>query len=102
ADHILAGVAGTARGVLVIFAELALGDVAVITLELLFGLKLGAIVAELLGAALAVLARTVRAFVDRALGTAPEIFADAAVELVFGIGALAHQSLSLVRFVGLA
>ena len=96
ADHVLAGVAGAARGVLVIFAELPLGDVAVIALELLLGLKLGAIVGELLGAALAMLARTIGALVDGALGTAPEILADAAVELVFGIGALAHRVLSSV------
>jgi hypothetical protein len=41
-----------------------------------------------------VLAGTIGALVDGALGTAPKIFADAAVELVLGIGALAHQSLS--------
>ena len=92
ADHVLAGVAGAARGVGVIFAELPLGDVAVIALELLLGLKLGAIVGKLLGAALAVLARTIGALVDRALGTAPDILAHAAIDLVFGIGALAHRS----------
>jgi len=42
---------------------LPLGDVAVIALELLLGLKLSAIVGELLGAALAMLAGTVRALV---------------------------------------
>ena len=85
ADHVLAGVAGAARGVLVVFAELPLGDVAVIALELLLGLKLGAIVGQLLGAALAVLARTIGALVDRALGAAPDILAHAAVDLVFGM-----------------
>src|ERR1700722_10684753 len=78
-DHILAGVAGAARGVGVIFAELPLGDVAVIALELLLGLKLGAIIREFLGAALAVLARTIRALVDGTLGTAPDILAHAAI-----------------------
>ena len=57
ADHVLARVARAARGFLVVFAELPLGDVAVIALELLLGLKLRAIVGEFLGAALAVLAR---------------------------------------------
>ena len=92
ADHVLARVAGTARSVGVIFAELALGDVAVIALELLLGLKLGAIVGKLLGAALAVLARTIGALVDRALGTAPDILAHTAIELVLGKGALGHWS----------
>jgi hypothetical protein len=93
ADHVLAGVAGAARRVGVIFAELPLGDVAVIAFELLLGLKLGAIVGELLGAALAMLAGTVRALVDRALGTGPDILAHAAIDLVLGICALGHRFL---------
>src|SRR5581483_8530306 len=91
-DHVLAGVAGTARSVLVIFAELPLGDVAVIAFELLLGLKLGAIVRQFLGAALAVLARTIGALVDRAFRAGPDILAHAAVDLVFGVLALAHRS----------
>ena len=97
ADHVLAGVAGAAGRIGVILAELALGDVAVIALQFLLGLQLGAIVAQLLGAALAVLARTIGPLVDRALGTAPEIFANAAVQLVLRILALAHQA-SFVNF----
>jgi hypothetical protein len=62
---------------------LLFGDVAVITLQLLLGLKLGAVVRQLLGAALAVLARAVGALVDRAFGTAPDALAHAAVELIF-------------------
>jgi len=89
-DHVLAGIAGTARSIGVIFAELPLGDVAVIALELLLGLKLGAIVGKLLGAALAMLAGTVRALVDRALGAGPDILAHAAIDLVFGMCALGH------------
>src|SRR6202030_2688237 len=84
-DHVLAGVAGAAHRVGVIFAELPLGDVAVIALELLLGLKLGAVVGKLLGAALAVLAGAIGTLVHRALGTAPDILAHAAVDLVLGI-----------------
>src|SRR6185503_18558770 len=65
--------------------------------ELLLGLKLGAVVGQLLGAALAVLAGTVGALVHRALGTGPDIFAHAAIDLVFGIGALAHRSSNFAR-----
>ena len=90
ADHVLAGVARAARGFDIIFVELPLGDVAVIALQLLLGLKLRAVIGKLLGAALAVLARAIGALVDRALGAAPEVFAHAAVELVFGSRALAH------------
>ena len=45
---------------------------------------------------LAVLARTIGALVDRALGTAPDILAHAAVDLVLRILALAHKSSRLV------
>ena len=40
---------------------------------------------------------TSQAAVDRALGTAPEILADAAIKLVFGVGALGH---SVLRYSG--
>src|SRR6185437_6858174 len=80
------------------FAELPLGDVAVIALELLLGLQLRAIVGKFFGAALAVLARTIRALVDRALGAGPNILAHAAIDFVLRILALAHRSLS--GFVG--
>src|SRR5262249_38750250 len=49
-----------------------------------------------LGAALAVLAGAVGALVHRRLGTAPDALAHAAVDLVLGVGALAHGSRSLV------
>ena len=100
ADHVLAGVARTARGVGVIAAELLLGDVAVIALELLLGLKLRAIVGKLLGAALAVLAGTVRALVDRALAPTPKVLAHAAVEFVFGSDAFRHADSKLIRWKG--
>ena len=85
ADHVLARVALLARGFLVIVAELPLGDVAVIALELLLGLKLRAVVGELAGAALAMLAGAIGALVHGALGPAPDALAHAAVELVFRV-----------------
>src|SRR3569832_341037 len=96
ADHVLTGVALAARGFLVILAELTLRDVAVVTFELLLGLKLRAVVGELLGATLAVLAGAVGALVDRGLRTAPDAFAHAAVDLVLGVFALAHSSSRLL------
>src|SRR5690606_13570395 len=80
-DQPLAGIAPAPRGLDVIFVELALGDVAVIALELLFGGELDAEVGRL-SAALAVLPGTVFALVDRALRPAPEIDPEAAVDLV--------------------
>src|SRR5262249_2639916 len=65
--------------------------VAVVALQLLLGLELGAVVRQLLGATLAVLAGAVGALVDRALGPAPDALAHTAVELVFRGGALRHQ-----------
>ena len=84
-DHVLARVALASRRFLIVFAELPLGDVAVIALELLLGLKLRAVVGEFLGAALAVLAWTIGTFVDRALGAAPDALAHAAVDFVFRV-----------------
>src|SRR5579871_3673526 len=94
ADHILASVALAPGCFLVVAPELPLGDVAVIALELLLGLKLGAIVGELLRAPLSMLTRTIGALVDGALGPAPDAFAHAAVKLVFGVCALAHSNSS--------
>src|SRR4029453_15058844 len=74
--------------------ELLLGNVAVIALEFLFGAQLHAIVTDLPLAALAVLAGAIFAAVDRALGASEDVFAHAAVELVFGAGALRHVSFS--------
>ena len=51
-----AGVTRAARGFFVVAAELPLVDVAVIALELLLGVKLRAVVGQLAGLALAVLA----------------------------------------------
>ncbi len=71
--------------------ELLLGDVAVISLELLLGAQLEAEVGDLALAALAVLAGAIFAAVDRALGPSEDVFAHAAVELILGAFALRHE-----------
>jgi hypothetical protein len=91
ADQVLAGVALDPLGLGVDAAELLLGQVAVVALELLLGAQLGAEVRQLALAALAVLAGAVFAAVDRGLRTAPDVFAHAAVDLVLGRGALGHR-----------
>ena len=75
----------------IVLLELFLGDVAVIALQLLLGAQLNAEIADLALAALAVLAGAIFAAVDRALRTSEDILAHAAVELVFGAGALRHD-----------
>src|SRR5205085_6523078 len=85
-------------GVDVLLFELLLGDVAVIALQLLLGAQLDAVVADLALAALAVLAGAVFAAIDRALGASEDVLAHAAVELVFGAGALRHVSFSNSRY----
>ena len=77
----------------VIFAELLFGNIAVIALELLLGLELGAEVGRLALAALAVLAGTIFAPVDRALRAAPNVLAHTAVDFVFGFCTLRHRVL---------
>src|SRR4051812_10936528 len=89
-DHLLPGIAGLARGLLVIAPELPLGDVAVIALQLLLGMKLCAIVGELARLPLTVLTGTIGAAADRTFVAAPDILAHAAVELVFRGRALRH------------
>ena len=88
-DEVLAGVALAAPGLLVIAAELALADVAVVALQLLLGGELGAEIRRL-AAALAVLAGTVFTLVEGALGATPEIDAETAVDLVLSGFALGH------------
>ena len=82
ADQVLAAVALQADRLGVVLAELLLGNVAVIALELLLGAQLRAEVGHLALAALAMLAGAIFAAVDRALGTAPDVLAQAAVDLV--------------------
>src|SRR3546814_279272 len=93
ADQVLARVALHARRFDIVLLELLFGDVAVIALQLLLGAKLDAIVGHLALAALAVLAGAVFAAVDRALRTAPDVFAHPAVEFILGALALRHISL---------
>src|SRR5690606_2768555 len=87
ADHVLGGVAAVARGLLVHLAELALADIAVVALQALLRHQLQTEIGGLL-AALAVLARAIFAVVDGALGAAPEIDAQTAVDLVLSGNAL--------------
>ena len=91
------GVALHPAGLLEGLLELLLGDVAVIALELLLGAQLDAEIGHLALAALAVLAGSIFAAVDRALGTSEDVFAHAAVELILGAGALGHRSSSNSR-----
>jgi hypothetical protein len=85
----------TAR-LLVDAVELPLHDVGVVALELLFGAQLLAVVGELGLAALAVLAGTRLALVEGALGPAPDVLAQAPVDLVLGADALRHAGHSKV------
>ena len=89
ADQMFAGVALLADGLVVVAAELALADVAVIALQLLLRLKLNAEVRRLL-APLAMLARSIFTGVERAFGAAPQIDAETAVDLVLRLKALGH------------
>ena len=97
ADQIGAGIALQAQRFLIIFVELALRNIAVIALDLLLGLELRAEIGGLALAALAVLAGAIFTLVDRALGTAPDILAHAAVDFIFGFCALRHRGSSWVR-----
>ena len=98
ADQVGARVALHAHRLHIVLVELALGNVAVIALELLLGLELGAEVGRLALAALAVLAGAVFALVERAAGTTPDVLAHAAVDFVFGFCALRHRGSSGSRF----
>src|SRR4029077_17459336 len=79
----------------IVAPQLAFADRTVVALEALFRHQLQAVVGRLL-AALAVLAGTVLALVDRALGTAPQVHPEAAVDLVLRIRALAHADTPLL------
>ena len=82
----------------VIFVELALGNIAVIALDLLLGLELGAEVGRLALAALAMLARPIFTLVVGAAGSAPDVLAHPAIDLVFRFCALRHRGSSCSRF----
>src|SRR5262245_27920538 len=86
----LGGGALEAARLLIHAVELTLADAAVVALQLLLGAQLLAVVGELGLAPLAVLAGARLALVDRALGPAPDVLAEAAVDLVLGADALRH------------
>src|SRR6185312_14750191 len=93
ADQVLAGVALEPARLDIDAVELPLADIAVITLQLLFGAELHAEVGKLALAALAVLAGAIFAAVDRALRAAPDVLAHTAIDLVFRLTALSHRVL---------
>src|SRR5262249_34114986 len=99
-DQVGAGIALHADRFLVDAAELLLRDVGVVTLELLLGAQLHAVVGELALAALAVLAGAIFAAVHGALRAAPDVLAHAAVDLVFRLVALGHRVLRSVAGIG--
>lgn len=88
ADQILRCIALHPVSSLVALLELLFRNVAVISLELLLGLELKAIVGNLAFAALTVLAGSIFAAVNGRLGATPDVFAQTAVELVLGAMAL--------------
>src|SRR5690606_22195443 len=90
-DEVVRRIALAAVGLLVGLAELLLGDVAVVTLQLLLGAQLQAEIGKLALAALAVLARAVFTTVDRGLRPTPDVLAETAVDLVLRGFALAHR-----------
>ena len=82
---------GLAQGLVIGLAELLLGDVAVMALQLLLGAQLEAEVGQLALAALAMLAGAVFAAVHRRLGAAPDVLAHAAIDFILCGFALAHR-----------
>ena len=83
-DQVLAGIAIAAHGILIVFFELLLTDVAIVALELLLGHQLDTEIGGL-GPTLAVLARAVFTAVNRGFCSAPEVNAKTAVNLVLGM-----------------
>jgi hypothetical protein len=90
----IGGGALEAARLLVDAVELPLVDVGVVALELLLGAQLLAIVGELGLPPLAVLAGARFALVERALRPAPDVLAEAAVDLVLGADALGHAGVA--------
>ncbi len=95
ADQVRARVALHPERLDIVLVELPLGNVAVVALDLLLGLELGAEVGRLALAALAMLAGAVLALVERAPGTAPDVLAHAAIDLILGLCALRHRGSSV-------
>src|SRR5690606_15408392 len=90
ADHRLGGRALGASCLLVNPAELPLGEVTVVALQLLLGAQLLTIVGELAHTPVTVLAGAAVALVDGALRTAPDVLTEAAIDLVLRANALRH------------
>ena len=74
-------------------AELPLGNIAVVTAQLLLGTQLNAVIGQFTFPALPVLTRTIFAMVDWTLRATPHVLAHAAVDLVFRFVALGHRVL---------
>src|SRR5215831_371576 len=92
-DQVLAGIAPKPDRLFVQPVELLLGNIAIVAAQLLFGAQLDAVVGKLAFPALAMLARAIFAAIDGAFGAAPDILAEAAVDLVLGFVALGHRVL---------
>src|SRR5215831_18772703 len=92
-DHVRTGIALHADGFVVDAVELAFGNIAVVAPQFLLGAQLHAVVGKLAFAALAVLAGTILAAVDGALGAAPHVLPHTAVDLVLRLVALGHRVL---------
>jgi len=90
ADQILAGIAFHRCSFFISAAELLFRHIAIIALELLLGAQLNAEVGQFAFAALTVLAWAVVTTIDGRFGTALDILAHTAIELIFGTGTFGH------------
>src|SRR5690606_41697971 len=97
ADQGLAGVVTTAGSLCIDALECLLGERAVIALELLLGAQLDTVIGQLALAALAVLAGTIGAGVERALGTAPDVFAETTIDFMLLCMTFRHRMSFLKR-----
>ncbi len=88
-DQVLRRVATAAHGFVIIATEFLLGDVAVVSLELLFSHQVGAVVG-FVTSTLTVLSGAAFAIVDGAFGTSPKVDAEASIDLVLRFNTSAH------------
>ncbi len=91
ADQVRSGIAFQADRLGIDATELLFGNVGVVALELLLGAQLHPEVGELALAALAMLAGSIFAAIDGALGAAPDVLAHTAIKLVLGLNSLCHS-----------
>ena len=89
-DEVLASVTAASHRFVVSTTELLLRNIAVVATQALLGAELNTIVARF-AASLPMLARAVFSDVHRALGPAPQVFPEAAVELVFRTQSFGHR-----------